>query len=543
MKRLQFLFAGSLFLCLAACQESWNLDRSDFSQIEMDKVEILSSESVKFKAKVYDLSFFSATDYGFVLTKDGSVPTIYSFDEKSSIAATDSGVVSQSFEMTKSDLPPGTLFVVRAYAEVKGDVMYSDTLQFETPTGMVTTLSLEYDGGNELMLRGKLSGTELGVFGIKHGFCWSGTNPNPSLEDGSINLGSKLTNNEFSYTYDGLIDDYPLHFRAYGILQANESLDTVYGKILFFDGIIRDRWEAGIDFEGSAREGAVTFSINGKGYLVGGEDIDSVFKDVWEYNPQSDEWAQKNDFPGVARRGPVGFTLKNKGYYGLGKAGGYLTDFYEYDPSNDSWMLQATFPDSGRTGALGLADDQYGYITTGAVVGVPDNKIYRFDPTIGLNGGWKVFPGHIGFKRYSAAGFILDSNLYVIGGRCASPSTECNFMLEDVWAFNLQNPTWEKQPNFPGGTRLDASSFVVNGRGYVGFGTSFYSVFLDDLWSFKGGEWRKMASLENGERAGAINFVINDQVFLGLGNVKIEAGTPQDVYTYSKDMWLYYPPQ
>ena len=55
-----------------------------------------------------------------------------------------------------------------------------------------------------------------------------------------------------------------------------------------------------------------------------------------------DTWTQRADFGGTARSGAVGFSIGSKGYIGMGwDIDGYLRkDFWEYEPSAGlPWLL------------------------------------------------------------------------------------------------------------------------------------------------------------------------------------------------------------
>ena len=46
--------------------------------------------------------------------------------------------------------------------------------------------------------------------------------------------------------------------------------------------------------------------------------IHTKYKDFWEYDPAANTWTQKADFGGTARYGAVGFSIGSKGYIGTG---------------------------------------------------------------------------------------------------------------------------------------------------------------------------------------------------------------------------------
>jgi N-acetylneuraminic acid mutarotase len=102
-----------------------------------------------------------------------------------------------------------------------------------------------------------------------------------------------------------------------------------------------------------------TFSLNGKGYVVGGSTgmPYAYSKNVYEYDPLADKWRKKGDFPGQGRSGAFGFSLNGKGYLGGGafqsqlpQSSSYeykfLKDVWEYNSSTDSWSQVAEFPQS-----------------------------------------------------------------------------------------------------------------------------------------------------------------------------------------------------
>jgi N-acetylneuraminic acid mutarotase len=61
-------------------------------------------------------------------------------------------------------------------------------------------------------------------------------------------------------------------------------------------------------------------SINGKGYIMlgrywdGSLDGGKLLKDMVEYDPQVNKWSRCGDFPGGARQNVVAFTINGKGY-------------------------------------------------------------------------------------------------------------------------------------------------------------------------------------------------------------------------------------
>jgi N-acetylneuraminic acid mutarotase len=129
----------------------------------------------------------------------------------------------------------------------------------------------------------------------------------------------------------------------------------------------------------------VGFSIDGKGYIGTGEDLNNVFNDFWEYDPSTDAWTEKANVGGTARWAAVGFSIGSKGYIGTGS--GTHEDFWEYDPGIDTWTQKANFGGGGRYSATGFSIGSKGYMGTG----VNNNSIFTM---ISGNMILPPIPGH-----------------------------------------------------------------------------------------------------------------------------------------------------
>src|SRR5205809_3893463 len=91
--------------------------------------------------------------------------------------------------------------------------------------------------------------------------------------------------------------------------------------IFLTDMYAQDTWVRRTDFGGYNRTGAAGFSIGTKGYLGTGNRgffTQARLKDFWEYDSFTKAWRQMPDFGGGAREGAIGFSIGGKGYIGLG---------------------------------------------------------------------------------------------------------------------------------------------------------------------------------------------------------------------------------
>ncbi len=147
-----------------------------------------------------------------------------------------------------------------------------------------------------------------------------------------------------------------------------------------------DTWEQlnSITVTGT-RYASAGFLIDNVIYIIGGLNGHdwNYYRDVWAYDIDSGEWTQMQSFPGEARNGAVAFELNGKGYFGLGISDkGYKNDFYEYNPQEDSWTRLMDFEGTARTKAIGFSYVSNGFIGLGNKGSSSDNLVdmWKFTP-------------------------------------------------------------------------------------------------------------------------------------------------------------------
>ncbi len=122
------------------------------------------------------------------------------------------------------------------------------------------------------------------------------------------------------------------------IFNLDDGCTDVYGNFEWLKNCPHQKsdfegWVHRSEFAGPKRLAAVSFSINGKGYVGTGNSQDGVFivyDDFWEYDPICDTWTRKADFPGGLRHRAIGFSIGGKGYLGTGvSTSGRMNDFWE----------------------------------------------------------------------------------------------------------------------------------------------------------------------------------------------------------------------
>lgn len=80
------------------------------------------------------------------------------------------------------------------------------------------------------------------------------------------------------------------------------------------------------------RSNAVSFVIGDKGYLTTGS-VGGLTGTTWEYDATADTWTEKTSFEGTAREGAIGFSINGRGYVACGRSSGLrLDDLREFLP-------------------------------------------------------------------------------------------------------------------------------------------------------------------------------------------------------------------
>lgn len=285
--------------------------------------------------------------------------------------------------------------------------------------------------------------------------------------------------------FDGL----PRSGAASFVIGEDVYITTGYGtsSTRFTDTWVYDintsTWSDKASFPGEARNNAVAFSINGKGYVGLGTNGTKMFKDFYEYDPQTDSWTPIAEFPGIARYGAISYVISNVPYVGCGQDidSQDYNDFYTYDPSSNSWTKVSSTPEK-RSFAFSFVINNVAYIGGGTNNGSYVSSFYAFD---GQN--WTAKEPLSGrtddytydLRRNFPAVFVLGSYGFITGGTYSS-------VLSSTWRYDPSVDYWTEHDDFTiegAAARQQAIGFSSNGVGYVVGGRSGSTPF-DDTWKF-----------------------------------------------------------
>lgn len=297
-------------------------------------------------------------------------------------------------------------------------------------------------------------------------------------------------------------------------------------------------WRQLSDFPGLGRVRSFGFSINGKGYIVGGNAASGfsshLLNDVWEYDPVTDSWTQKAPYPGQAGEYIRGFVIGDKAYMGTG-FGQRLdlpdndlpqnNDFWEFDPVANKWTRKADFAGGKRENVIAFAINGMGYLGLGTDNAYASNykDIWRYDVATDK---WTQVASYPGQGSFGASAFVAGNKAYVgLGG--AMP----NIAATDFWQYDPVADKWAKIADYPGKGRAFTGQFVLGTEAFVGMGSTLAATASDWYrYNTETDTWLKSTPLDGTARYDLITFSINGIGYAGTGNPGL-----------LKDMWKFTP--
>ncbi len=345
-------------------------------------------------------------------------------------------------------------------------------------------------------------------------------------------IGTTLSLNPIGASDTGIYVVY-----AYDSLTQCSSSDTmIYVKIGTLSCSQPNSWTAlpappaGI----TPRENQVVIALNGKIYMGLGinQSLNQYLKDWWEYDPCSNgTWRRLPDFPGNPRHLASVFSINGKIYVGGGQGAGFsfYGDMYRYDPNTNTWTPIAALP-SPRRGAPGASDGNYGYVICGQTgINSYTDEILRYNPT---NNTWTVLTHYPAGGRGSPFVFRLNGKLYIGTG---TSLTNCT--TNEFYEYDIATNAWTAKTPYP--TLLTEGwgiADAVNSRGYVIGGSPVCWTFIAQYYYYSPttDSWTPMPVFPGGNRNDLRGEVINGKLYCGFG-------FGGNNLTYINDWWLYCP--
>ncbi len=241
-------------------------------------------------------------------------------------------------------------------------------------------------------------------------------------------------------------------------------------------------------------------------------------------------WIRRSDLLGQSQSGPSVFSINGKGYLG---AGNEQKEFWEFDPATNVWTQKANFSGLADRFATGFSIDNIGYVYSGQGGDLPSfvvNEFWAYDPQTNT---WteKAIFGDEG--RRAASSFTINGKGYVGLGS--------HFLLEnnvfrDFWEYDPPTDTWTQKADFGGVARYGAVGFSIGEKGYFGTGRDRATpTRYDDFWEYdpQTDTWSEIAKFEGEARSSAVGFSVGEKGYVGTGI--------NSSFMSEKDFWEYDP--
>jgi N-acetylneuraminic acid mutarotase len=308
----------------------------------------------------------------------------------------------------------------------------------------------------------------------------------------------------------------------------------------------QDTWSPVAPFMGTARQGAVSFTVDGiNGAFVGTGNDGAYRNDFWRYDQATDSWSQIADLPGPGRMYAAAFSMGFNGFVGTGKTGNgtspstYASDFYMFDPFSNNWSSIPDYPIPCAY-AIGLGTranaDNRGYVGLGIDAGLnTQNAFYQLTGSSIIDLTWTPRAPFGGTGRAYATAFNVGNAGFVGFG-----IDNTNTVNNDLWHYDIYTDTWTQKTSCPGSIRFAASAFAIGPVGYITGGTD-NATALNDLWAYNAltDNWSSRSAPGPSGRFGAVAFKILDTGYLVAGSSAFGAGNNlTDARAYTPEDYL-----
>lgn len=303
----------------------------------------------------------------------------------------------------------------------------------------------------------------------KYGICISSSSTLPTIENDLVNssISNPKLNTAYTFRFSNLLPNNTYYYRAfatnasgiaYGAVQKINTMpaNTSKGNTLIFP----------LNLKG--RDNPICFTINKKLYTgMGADDNGKFYNDLWEYDTQKNTWQEKASLPSTARVSAISFAINGKGYVGLGSGGtSMLNDFWEYNPTNDTWTRKTDFPSAARWAAFSISHNGLGYVGGGSNNLEHFNDFWEFNPS---TNSWtrKI---NMPLYKLNSSGFSIGKYLYMgFGQNMPSQYANSGKNSFDFWQYDASTNRWLRKADIPSDIHYDTKiNLTINGKGYVG---------------------------------------------------------------------------
>lgn len=219
------------------------------------------------------------------------------------------------------------------------------------------------------------------------------------------------------------------------------------------------------------RQYATSFSFQGQGYLLGGENCYGTYlKTFWQFDLQTYTWHALPDFPGSGRAGAQHFLLDSTLYWIGGRnQTGILNEVWRFHFGNQQWEQLNNLPFEGIWRGIGFANHTSGFIACGRTNDQNqtgwNSETWQYNAA---NDQWTAITSQINLGTRMYVGTAQnDSLLFVFGGVNANDE-----VLNSLEKINLNNFQIETLLPFSSTSRKGCVAFCGNDYFFLSTGIS-----------------------------------------------------------------------
>lgn len=487
MKKINLYFSLLILIVLHSCNKEAEIGEKNYPYLITNEISNITSTSVVFNGQITNMGYNEIIEYGFlwdIVEPKIEIANKIIIDKSAQIGKYN---IKVDFNLFKDSVQ-----YVRAFMKTKTQLIYGNQIKFTCNGGIpveITSITpLKGYVNKKIVITGK-------------NFSTNKSNVHLFFGDIETEIDS-CTNNRIVSRVPYVTEDMDCKIT---IIDYNKPVQYAATFKAF------SYWTKISSFPGATRFGAVSFTVNGKGYVcTGAQEWGGYFSDMYEYDPARNSWSKKADFPGSPRAFAVGFSINEKGYVGFGYSyQTYFHDLWEYDPALDSWTKKnediriSTFSD-----AYFVLNNQF-YLFT-------QNASFCYSPFNNQFIEINMFPGEY---RYFSVGLTCDNFGYIIAGQ--KPGG--NEPLKDLWCFNPLTNNWTSKAEIPRSYRDGIAAFSFDNKIFAGLGGIWGGSYLDFYeYNPQYNIWIRLQDFPGDRRELPVSLVIGSKGYIGTGRNESE---------------------
>lgn len=341
------------------------------------------------------------------------------------------------------------------------------------------------------------------------------------------------------YEYNPITNLWSVKQSAYYVSQ-DHSACYYNGKVYLFGGrfgnsgapyrddiraynIASNTWSTINDDPGTNRTESSGFYSNGKIYIAGGQDEESL-NDMREYNIANNTWTQKsNSYSYFAQRAScdingIGYFIGGFNKNLSGTTGNpypmYFDSLIKYDPATDTWSNISQYPGGKRGNMTMVSYNGNIYAGMGTNInGLSFNTDFRkYDLTTNTWTSLANIPmTNVNYDGRFKSYFVIADTLYLYTGATAQ--------TYHLFKYSFLSNSWsvDAVPSFLQSTSMYYTNegCALNGKGYVVILTGTQEELAE--YDPASGSWKIVSSLPSISASSTFVSVPNDGIYFGFG--------------------------